>query len=90
MKNLLSYPTRPRAESSKSELAKISELRIQKMCDNKNFFVFLPILMKLGEVAVHMGTTISKFHQNQMKNKKVFNKDHLMEVSSIKVLLRSS
>ena len=47
------------AGSFKSELAKISELRIQKMGFNKTFFVFHPILMKLGEVAVHMGTTTS-------------------------------
>ena len=33
----------------------ISELRIQKKC----YYVFIPILMKLGEVIVHMGTTIS-------------------------------
>ena len=39
--------------------------------------------MKLGEVVVH------KFHENRMKNKKIFIIDRLMEVSSIKVPLRS-
>ena len=29
------------------------------MGTNKNFFVFYPILLKLGEVVVHMGTTTS-------------------------------
>ena len=35
------------------------------MGDNKNFFVFHPILMKLG-------VKFTKFHQNWTKNKKVF------------------
>ncbi len=44
--------------------------------------------MKLGEVVVHMGaTTSTKFHQNQMKNKKVLIIDYLTEVSSVKVPL---
>ena len=42
------------------------------MGDNKNFFVFHLILMKLCEVAVHIGKyNFTKFHQNQIKNKKV-------------------
>ena len=37
-----------------------------------NFFVFHPILMKLDEIVLHMGNYhFTKFHQNQMKNKKV-------------------
>ena len=60
------------------------------MVYNENFFDFLPILMKLGKVVVHMGTATSpKFHHNQMKNKKVFIIDHLTEVSSVEVPLRS-
>ena len=43
-----------RAGSFKSELAKISELRIQKI-----FLGFNPIFKKPGEVVVHMGTTTS-------------------------------
>ena len=36
------------------------------------FFVFHPILMKLGEIVEHMDNyNFTKFHQNQMKNKKV-------------------
>ena len=31
----------------------------------------------------------TKFHKNQMKNKKVLLMAHLMDVSSVKVLLRS-
>ena len=58
------------------------------MVYNQNFFVFHPILMKLGEVVVHMGTTTKpSFYQNQMKNKKVLIIDRLMEVLSVKVLL---
>ena len=38
--------------------------------------------MKLGEVVViHVYYNFTKFHQNRMKNKKVFIIDHLMEVS---------
>ena len=38
---------------------------------NKNFFVFHPILMTLGEVVViHVYYNFTKFHQNWMKNKK--------------------
>ena len=34
--------------------------------------VFHPILMKLGEIVIHMGNyNFTKFYQNQMKNKKV-------------------
>ena len=53
----------------------------------KTFLVF--ILMKLGEVVVHMSTTISrtKFQQSWIKQKKVFIYAHLTEVSSVKVLL---
>ena len=57
-----------------------------KCAINKTLFVFHPILMKLAEVVVHMGTTTSP---SQMKNKKVLIIDRLMEVSSIKVPLRS-
>ena len=63
-----------------------------KWAINKTFFVFHPILMKLGEVVVHMGTTTSPSFikiQNRMKNKKVFIIDQLTEVSSIMVPLRS-
>ena len=35
----------------------------------ENFFVLHLILMKLGEILVHMGNyNFTKFHQNQMKN----------------------
>ena len=38
----------------------------------QNFFVFYLILMKLGEIVVHMDKyNFTKFYQNQMKNKKV-------------------
>ena len=37
-----------------------------------NFFVFHPILMKLGEIVVHMDNyNFTKLYQNQTKNKKV-------------------
>ena len=54
------------------------------------FFMIL-ILMKLGEVVVgtHVYYNFTKFHQNWMKNKKVFIIDNLKEVSSVKVPLRS-
>ena len=46
--------------------------------------------MKLGEIVVHMDNyNFTKFHQDQMKNKKVLITDPLMEVSSVKVPLRS-
>ena len=46
--------------------------------------------MKLGEVVVPMGYyNFTMFHQNRMKNKKVFFIDHVMEVLSVKVPLRS-
>ena len=58
------------------------------MGTNKNFFAFYPILLKLGEVVVHMGTTTSAgFKQNWIKQKKVFICVRLTEVSSVKVLL---
>ena len=39
---------------------------------NKTFFVFHPILIKLGEVVViHVYYNFTKFHQNRMKTKKV-------------------
>ena len=45
--------------------------------------------MKLGEIVVHMGNyKFTKFHQNQMENKKVLLIARLMDVSSIKILLR--
>ena len=44
----------------------------EKWAINKTFFLFHPILMKLGEVVVtHMYYNFTKFHQNRMKNKKV-------------------
>ena len=44
----------------------------EKWAINKTFFVFHLILMKLGEVVVtHVYYNFTKFHQNQMKNKKV-------------------
>ena len=56
----------------------------------KTFFVFHPILMKLGEVVVHMGTTtLPSFIKIGRKTKKVLIIDCLMEVSFIKVPLRS-
>ena len=57
----------------------------------KTFFVFHPILMKLGEVVVHVHVyyNFTKFHKNRMKNKKVFIIECLTEVSSDKVALRS-
>ena len=43
------------------------------MGDNKNFFVFRPILMKLGEVVVHMGTTTSpSLIKIELKTKKIY------------------
>ena len=46
--------------------------------------------MKHGEVVViRVYYNFTKFHQNRMKIKKNLIIDHLMEVSSIKVLLRS-
>ena len=43
----------------------------EKVAINKTFFVFHPILIKLGEVVVHNGYyNFTKLHQNQMKNKK--------------------
>ena len=45
----------------------------EKWAINNTFFVFHPILMKLGEIVVHMDNyNFTKFHQNQMKNKKSF------------------
>ena len=44
----------------------------EKQVINKTFFVFHPILTKLGEIVEHMDNyNFIKFHQNQMKNKKV-------------------
>ena len=57
---------------------------------NKNFFVFNPILLKLGEVVVHMGATASpSFNKIGLNKKKFFICAHLMEVSSVKVPLRT-
>ena len=43
-----------------------------KRAFEKNFFVFHPILMKLGEIVVHIDKyNFTKFHQNQIENKKV-------------------
>ena len=62
----------------------------EKWAITKTFFVFHPILMKLNEVVVPIVYyNFTKFHQNQMKNKKVFIIDRLTEVSSINVPLRS-
>ena len=58
----------------------------------KTFFVFHPILMKLGEVVVPICTTTSpSFIKIRWKTKKfsLCIIDHLTEVSSVKVLLRS-
>ena len=45
----------------------------EKRAFNRAFFVFHLILMKLGEIVVHMGNyNFTKFHQNQMKNKKFY------------------
>ena len=56
----------------------------------KTFFVFHPILMKLGEVVVRMGWVL-QFHQVSSKSdeKKVLIIDCLTEVSSVQVPLRS-
>ena len=60
------------------------------MGTNKNFFVFYPILLKLGEVVVHMDTTTSpSFNKIGLNKKKVFICARLTEVSSVKVLLRT-
>ena len=57
----------------------------------KPFFVFHPILKKLGEVVVHMGNyNFTEFYQNWMKDKKVLLIAHLMDVLSVMVPLRSS
>ena len=48
--------------------------------------------MILGEDVVQMGTNyynFTKFHQNQMKNKKVFLIARLMDVSSVKGLVKA-
>ena len=61
-----------------------------KWAINKTFFVFHPILMKLGEIVVPcVYYNFTKFHQNQMKNIKGLSLAHLMDVSSLKVSLRS-
>ena len=39
---------------------------------NKNFFAFSPILLKLGEVVVHMDTTTSPSFNKIGLNKKSF------------------
>ena len=55
----------------------------------KKLFVFHPILMQLGETAVHMGNyNFTKFHQNQMKNKKVLLMAHF-SVQNFKVSVES-
>ena len=44
----------------------------EKRAINKTFLFFIRLLIKLGEIVVHMGNyNFTKFHQNQMKNKKV-------------------
>ena len=49
-----------------------SKFWTEKWDIKKNFFVFHLILMKLGEIVIHMDDyNFTKFHQNQMKNKKV-------------------
>ena len=46
--------------------------------------------MKLSEIVVHIDNyNFTKFHQNQMKNKKVLLIPCLTDVSSVKVPLRS-
>ena len=55
----------------------------EKQAINKTFFVFHLILMNLGEVvtcSTHGYYNFTKFHQNQMKNKKVFIIGRLIEV----------
>ena len=45
--------------------------KVPLMGSNQNFFVFNPILMKLGEVVVSMGTTTSpSFIKIRLKTKK--------------------
>ena len=50
----------------------------EKRAINKTFFVFQLIMMKLGEVVVihvcivFVYYNFTKFHQNQMKNEKVY------------------
>ena len=53
--------------------ADILKFWTEKWAINKTFFVFHPILMKLGEIVAHMDNyNFTKFHQNQIKNKKSF------------------
>ena len=53
------------------------------------FYVFHLILMKLGEVVVtHVFYNFTKFHQNRMKNKKVFLIAHF-SVQNFKVSVES-
>ena len=55
----------------------------------KIFFVFHPILIKLGEIVAHLGNyNFTKFHQNQMKNKKVLLIAHF-SVQNFKVSVES-
>ena len=56
---------------------------------NKTFLFFHLILMKLGEVVVHIGYyNYTKFHQNRMKNKKVLLIAHF-SVQNYKVSVES-
>ena len=56
---------------------------------NKTFFVFHPILMKLGEIVVHMDNyNFTKFPQNHVKNKKVLLKARFY-VQNFKVSVES-
>ena len=54
------------------------------------FFLFNPILLKLGEVVVHMGTATSQsFNKIGLNKKKVFICAHLTELSSVKLPLNT-
>ena len=60
----------------------------EKWAINKTFF-FHPILMKLGEIVVHIGYyNFTKFHQNQTKTKKVLLIAHF-SVQNFKVSVES-
>ena len=58
-----------------------------KWAINETIF-FHPVFMKLGEVRKYTYYNFTKFHQYRMKNKKVLLRAHLMDVLSVKVLLR--
>ena len=61
----------------------------EKRAIYKTFFVFHQILMQLLEIVVHMDNyNFTKFHQNQMKNKKVLLMAHF-SVQNFKVSVES-